>query len=187
MKINIRKAKTSDMPAIIENWLGLMDQNKAFNPEAFRRKPNHLEIYKRFLLKQIKGRISAVYVAEEIGTATSNSRGSVFHVAEGIGAATGNAGGSGKIIGHIMLEIKKIPPIYEIDREAYVDELFVKDGFRGKGIGTSLLKEAEAWARRKGLRQLGLLANVKNDRARKVYAKFGLGELMLKMAKEIKY
>ncbi len=165
----IRKAKESDMPAIIGNWISLMAQNYKFNPEANKHRREYVQVYERFLLKQIRGRISTVLVAEAASAAEGNPQ--------------EKAMGDGEIIGHIMLEIKKIPPVYEIEREGYVDELFVKEGFRGKKIGTMLLKEGESWARKKGMRQFGLMANVKNTRARQVYLKFGLADLTTKMIK----
>ncbi len=155
MEIRIRKAKPADIGQIIGNWKSLMEQNMGFNPKAFRHKKNYEEIYRRFLLKQVKGRVSTVFVAEK----------------------------EGRIIGHIMLEIKLMPPVYEIDREGFVDELFVKEGFRRQGVGTRLLEEGEKWARKKGMRQFSLHANARNSTARKAYKSFGLEDLTIKMSK----
>ncbi len=38
----------------------------------------------------------------------------------------------------------------------YVDLLFVDEKFRGRGIGKRLLQEAEAWAKKKGCRNINL-------------------------------
>ncbi|MFA5106566.1 MAG: GNAT family N-acetyltransferase [Candidatus Micrarchaeia archaeon] len=155
--IIIRKAVLGDMGQIINNWKCLMDLNSKYNPVANRRKANYVEIYRRFLKKQIKGRKSAIFVAVN----------------------------DGMIIGHLMMEIKRIPPVYEIDEEGFVDELFVQKEFRRLGIGTLLLEQGEKWARRKGMKQFSLHTNVKNAGARRAYAKFGLVEFMLKLIKPL--
>ena len=43
----------------------------------------------------------------------------------------------------------------------------------GRGLGRSLLEELEAWAQSKGLHRLELIVNYDNDRAIRLYQKFG--------------
>lgn len=154
-RANIRKAKTADIPVLLKNWISLMDFNKPFNPALFRRKPNALGIYKKYLTKQMRASKARVFVAELDDT----------------------------IVGHIMAEISDVPPVYRINKQVYVVELYVARAFRGKGIGTQLLQEAEKWARQGKVRQFSLTANMKNVRARALYSGFGLKELHVKMVK----
>jgi len=132
-----------------------MDQNKRFNRKILRLRPGGLAIYGKFLKKQMSSKKARVFVAEA----------------------------DGKVIGHLMVSVKKLPPVYTIDKEAYVDELFVKPAFRGKGVGAALLREAQKWAKNRGLRELSLTANVKNARAQEVYHEFGFRDLTVKLVK----
>ena len=153
MEFSIRTAQKADVPIIVEGWKELMRANLRYDPVAFATKRNAAATYRKFLLKKMKSRNARVFVAEF----------------------------GGKTVGYLIAGVEKLPPVYVIDREAYVLEIFVKRAFRGNGIGTKLLAAACAWGRKRGLRQLGLTVNIKNARARKVYANFGLKDLTLKM------
>ncbi len=61
----------------------------------------------------------------------------------------------------------------------YVDLIFVDQKYRGRGIGKRLLKEAEAWAKKKGCRNINL--NTITFQAPEFYRKMGyqvFGELV---------
>jgi len=153
----VRQASRKDIPQIVGNWKLLIKGTEAYFPKALRLKPNAAGIYRKYLAMQIGARKASVFVAEK----------------------------DGKIMGHAMVEMKPLPPVYVTDREAYVVELFVKKAWRSRGIGKLLLSKAESWGKRMGLRQLGLTSNVKNSRARRVYSSFGMKEIVVKMIKRI--
>lgn len=155
MRFSIRKATFSDANEIAVNWKEMMAFHYPYNPRANVLKKDARARYVRFLKKNMKSTKAAVFVA----------------IAEG------------KILGHAMVEKKKLPPIYELDTEAYVDELYIRKPYRGKGIGTRLLSECEEWARGMKCDYLGLSSHVKNKNAIGVYRDFGLFEHHFKMIK----
>ncbi len=53
----------------------------------------------------------------------------------------------------------------------------IRDGYRDAGIGTEMMKEADAQAKRLGLELLTLEVYASNSRARHVYEKVGYGEV----------
>lgn len=55
--------------------------------------------------------------------------------------------------------------------------LYVQEGFTGRGVGTALLRQAEALAARQGAARLWLTAWIGNTRARAFYARRGYREL----------
>lgn len=57
--------------------------------------------------------------------------------------------------------------------EAVVQALVVDDTMRGRGIGAVLMREAEAWAARRGLGATWLYTNITRDRARAFYERIG--------------
>jgi len=76
-----------------------------------------------------------------------------------------------KMVGFLLVQQKSAPPY-----ECFIPHRFalaVDEKHRGKGIGTSLLKEAEAWAIKRGLEyiELGVLAG--NFSAEGLYEKMG--------------
>lgn len=58
-------------------------------------------------------------------------------------------------------------------RDAFVDELFVAESFRGRGIGSEALRFVEQAARDLGIHALHLEVAHSNTRAQEVYRKFG--------------
>jgi ribosomal protein S18 acetylase RimI-like enzyme len=121
-------------------------------------KKDKLAIYAKFLSKQLRRRNAAVFVAE-------------------LGC---------NVVGHVMVQVNKLPPIYVHDKDAYVCEIVVDERHRGKGIGTMLLEEAEKWARKKGLHSISLFVHTGNEAAFAAYRKSGFKEHHLKMAKIVK-
>jgi ribosomal protein S18 acetylase RimI-like enzyme len=58
-------------------------------------------------------------------------------------------------------------------RDAFVDELFIRDEFRGRGIGKAALGRAEEVCRERGIRALHLEVERANERAQTLYRKSG--------------
>ena len=58
-------------------------------------------------------------------------------------------------------------------RDAFIDELFVKDEYRGRGLGTAAVAFAEGVCRERGVRALHLEVERKNARAQSVYRRAG--------------
>ena len=75
-------------------------------------------------------------------------------------------------------------------RDAFVDELFLRAGFRGRGYGKSALRFAEEACRAMGVRALHLEVERANATAREVYRRSGFREhdrhLMTKWIEEEK-
>lgn len=68
--------------------------------------------------------------------------------------------------------------IHFFDREAeddefYIDTLSVSKNFRGKGLGTDLIKGAEKISKERGYKKTSLNVDIENVRAYKLYSKLG--------------
>ena len=61
-------------------------------------------------------------------------------------------------------------------RDALIDELFVKDEFRGRGLGSAALRFAEGVCRERGIRALHLEVDRGNTRAQSVYSRAGFAD-----------
>jgi ribosomal protein S18 acetylase RimI-like enzyme len=58
-------------------------------------------------------------------------------------------------------------------RDAYLDELYISDDFRGKGIGASTMRFLEDYCRGQGIQAIHLEVARQNLRAQKLYRKAG--------------
>lgn len=157
MRFKIRKADKGDIPQIVENWKQLSHSHVRLRTKCYKMKVNAEKLYLKFLKKQMKSKKAAVLVAES----------------------------RGHIIGHIMIGIVRIPPVYKIDKQCGIYEIFVGRGFRKKGIGTALFRAAEEWAKRRKIKQVVLTVDVKNEDARDFYESWGYETYQLKMIKMI--
>lgn len=61
-------------------------------------------------------------------------------------------------------------------RDAFIDELFVKDEFRGRGLGSAALRHAEGLCRERGIRALHLEVERRNTVAQSVYRRAGFAD-----------
>lgn len=158
--MEIRKATGKDVPRIIEFWKSLIAcHRKNFwrGQELFRYKKNSVSLVRKYLTKLLRARNGRLFVADM----------------------------DGKIAGYAEVTIKKLPAIFVHDREAHIGIVFVEERYRRKGIGTRLLKEAERWAKDKGVFSLALTVFDKNKPALLAYKKFGFREHHMKMSKVI--
>lgn len=77
-------------------------------------------------------------------------------------------------------------PIFSLDTEAhddewYIDTLCVHPDFRGQGVGTFLLEQAEKIAKQSGAHKLSLNVEVQKERARLLYERLGFNRTELWM------
>lgn len=153
----IRRARPPDMPKIIRLWKALMHHHRRFGHGRgiFEYRKDAPALYGKFLARQLRRRNAAVFVAEA----------------------------GGRIVGHVMVESKKVPPVYVHSSEAYVDEIMVEKRWRRRGIGKSLLAKAAAWARGKKLYSIALNVHARNAEATAAYEKSGFAGHHIKMAK----
>ena len=71
------------------------------------------------------------------------------------------------------------------DRHAYIFLLYVNPEHRYRGIGSALMGWAEAWAKKRGDRQIGLQVFHKNQPALSLYQKLGYQTHSLWMVKPL--
>lgn len=152
----IRKATVKDIPRIVELWEKFFSEHDRLFTNAnpiFKTKNNVDSLYKKFVAKLIRADNAAIFLAQV----------------------------DDKLVGHLIVEITKLPPIYVHDKEAHVHEIYVEKDQRNKGIGSMLLRTANSWAKDKKIFSLGLTVNVRNKEAFSLYKEFGFNEHNLKI------
>lgn len=78
----------------------------------------------------------------------------------------------GKVVGLLHMFER---PALEKPREAVVQSLVVDAAQRTRGVGAALMRDAEAWARERGLASVALYTRVDREAARAFYERIGYG------------
>ncbi len=79
-----------------------------------------------------------------------------------------------EIVGYMTFNIKeKNNPSMRYRKQLQIEALCVDEKNRGKGIGTSLLKYAKEYGKENGCTDIYLTVNEENEKAIKLYEKFG--------------
>jgi ribosomal protein S18 acetylase RimI-like enzyme len=71
------------------------------------------------------------------------------------------------------------------DRQAYIFLLYVAPSHRRRGIGRALMEQAEAWARARGDRKIGLQVFATNAAATELYESLGYSVQSLTLEKRL--
>ena len=87
----------------------------------------------------------------------------------------------GEIVGILLCMLKSWKKYTILDRILYIDAIFVKKEFRGKGIGAKLIERAIKYAKERGAKAIILDVHSKNYRAVEFYKKIGFQDYYLKM------
>ncbi|MFW5963998.1 MAG: N-acetyltransferase family protein [Natronomonas sp.] len=87
-------------------------------------------------------------------------------------------------VGFVAVEFGE-HPTREKDGYASVTDLYIKEGFRGRGYGTRLLQRVEALAAAEGCAYLDVSAEWENDEARAFYENAGYEEKQVTYAKPL--
>ena len=92
-----------------------------------------------------------------------------------------------KIVGYIIIDIKEKNNNFMRYRKLLeIDTLCVDENYRGKGIGTKLLKFAQDLGRKNNCTDIYLTVNPENENAIKVYENFGMKVKNISYMVEIK-
>ncbi len=92
----------------------------------------------------------------------------------------------GLVVGEIKENYSNLDKtMYACPKQGYVDELVVRKGNRGLGIGQSLLNKIESCFKQEGCKYIQLGVFAYNENARKFYKKNGYEERMLNLIKKV--
>lgn len=88
-----------------------------------------------------------------------------------------------KIVGYIY--VKLIIDDTNIEKEAFINGLYVLEENRNNGIATSLIKEAKKWCIDNGAKYISLNVLFKNEQAISLYKKLNFEEFLVRMRTQI--
>jgi ribosomal protein S18 acetylase RimI-like enzyme len=161
--LTIRKAKRSDVPALLLLWRELFDHHTSFGHTDRKLSP---------LLQ--RGRETARRFAAWAGKNIGSKKG-VVYLAEV----------DGRPAGYVLAFIKPNPFNLRIKKLGYIDQLVVKKELRGQGISSALNRMAIEWFRSKRIRHLSLHVLEPNRVAQSIYRKWGFFPFVVEMRKNL--
>lgn len=91
-----------------------------------------------------------------------------------------------KPIGYIDISIKRNPSLYFIKKFGRIHYIYVKKSFRKKGVASELIKIADKWFKKKGVKDITLSVLFNNKKAYNIYKKRGYIDKSISMYKRLK-
>ncbi len=91
----------------------------------------------------------------------------------------------GEVVGYLIAQKQRKPPIYHHTRVAYLSDTFVRDGYRGKGILKSFLQELTTWCKQEDLTAIDVQLFQENKDAIDVYHRLGFRDYRVLLRHEV--
>ncbi len=158
MNIEIKKAEIKDISELTRLWKGMINYHQKLSKKDFQLKNNAETLIKNFFIKNIKSKDSIVLKA-------------IINK---------------KTIGYMMAQPKELPPIYKNNIIGYISDGYIERQFRHKGIMNKMIQEAAKFFKKKGLKELGLKAYLKNKKGIGSWSKIGFKKEAVDMYMPIK-
>ncbi|NTU74824.1 MAG: GNAT family N-acetyltransferase [Anaerolineaceae bacterium] len=158
-KVIIRPVVETDLDGLNELFNQIDRFHAAAHPERFREAPGGQARPREYFLELIHDLDAGFFVADQ----------------------------AGELQGFVHVIIQQTPDLSIIVPRlvAKVDNLGVREGQRGKGIGRTLMEHAEHWAKEKGAVDIELNVYEFNIHAQRLYQRMGYQVLSKRMGKRM--
>ena len=153
MAVNIRKAKLSDLSALVSMAIGLTTHECEFDPLLLPNPGKFKSDYVKYFRRHLKRKNSIALIAKSRGRAA----------------------------GYALLEVRKRPPFFRERRYLYIHDLFVPERYRRRGVGSALINETKKIAAERNTRVVELSAYAKNKDALRFYRSQGFRPSQVEM------
>lgn len=158
MSLQIEKCKENEVKDLVENlWIDLARERENDHKYNELAEKGLIENSIEYKQKIVNEGDSGIYVAKK----------------------------NGDLVGYILISVSERPPVFKIREKLSVRELFVKEGFRGEGIGKKLIKKAEDYAEKRDISFISLSVDLPNEDAYGFYRSLGFEQYRRKLAKDI--
>lgn len=144
MDVQIRKVKWGDLPALVELWLEFMQYHAEIDP-GYEMVDDAAERWVDYIRPKIEDDDWRILVA-----------------------VSGE-----QVVGYTAAVVQEYPPVFKSPQHGFVQEIAVRKAFRKSGIGTLLVREAEAWLRRKGVPEITVRIDERNPASKALFKSRG--------------
>jgi GNAT superfamily N-acetyltransferase len=91
----------------------------------------------------------------------------------------------GKLVGYLIANKQRRPPIYRHTRVAYLSDAFVTESHRGQGILHDFMTELRRWCEAEGITAIDVQLFDNNKEAQEVYRKLGFHDYRVVLRQEV--
>ena len=151
----IREGRIKDAESTLPVWDQLMEYHRKISAFDFEMVDDARDMWVQYFKRSVRSRIRKAIVAER----------------------------DGEIVGFLLGEIQKRPPVFVTTRQAYVNSISVLDRYRRQGVGTMMLNSFAEWAKERAMPYIMLSVAVENIDARHLYEKHGFYPMMVSQRK----
>jgi len=144
--MEIRTVSGADMPDLSDLWKEFMDFHADRNP-FYRRATDGHEVFMKWLRKESDQDDFLVLVAEE----------------------------QGHLIGYCIALVKENPPVFELRRYGFVQDMAVTAEWRRRGVARALFEAACEWFLDQGVGHIQLNVAASNATSQGYWRKMGFG------------
>jgi GNAT superfamily N-acetyltransferase len=160
--MRIRLATTKDLPEVVPHLKALWIMHGKNNPQFL-----NYDKMKQYTDARIKKYLNVCF---------DKSKKSYLLIAEE----------EGNVAGFLKIDIVEIQKFFIVNKVIYLDDIFVKEEFRGKGVAKLLQQEAEKIAKKKKIKMLKARIYAFNTPAQKMAQSMGLTPLYSEYFKPLK-
>ena len=153
--IVIRNGRLNDRLKALQVWHEFMDYHKSISAMDSETVDKAGEMWMQYFGRHVRSPIRKALIAEQ----------------------------DGEVIGFLLGEIQKRPPIFKTSHQAYIDSIGVVGRKRNQGIGGLMLDYFAKWAGEKGVPYIMLSVVVENTAAMRFYEKHGFKTMVLSQRK----
>ncbi|MFB6076142.1 MAG: N-acetyltransferase family protein [Candidatus Aenigmatarchaeota archaeon] len=147
--MEIRKATKDDVDEIVEKlWKPFMQHHQKID-EKFKTNEDAESIFKKYVIEGIEKEDFLILVAKEGKDSYKN------------------------LVGYLIASVTERAPVYIVKRVGMINDLFVKEDFRGRNLGEKLFKKAEEWLIEQNIKYIKIKVAVGNGLAQDFWNKKG--------------
>lgn len=154
-KLELREAKSKDLKEVAKLEIKLTKYERVFDKK----------------LKVWIERDNLLYIKHEV---LGKNKGKIFIALDG-----------NKVVGYCDGWVEKAPPEYVFDKIGYIEDCFVMENYRRRGVGGRLVKELLKWFKSRNVNYAKINVYSKNKGAHDVWESIGFKDTILSMRKVI--
>ncbi|MFA5021802.1 MAG: GNAT family N-acetyltransferase [Patescibacteria group bacterium] len=148
--VSIRKAKVKDLDLVSAMAVNLLKYHSQFDT-YYRPAKNAKGAYHKLFRSAIFSRRKILLVAEI----------------------------DSEIIGFVMALVRRKPPVFAIKDYGFITDIFIVNEYRNQGIAGLFLQELFKWFKKNRIKNIELLAHVKNDIGQKFWSKYKFKDFLV--------
>jgi GNAT superfamily N-acetyltransferase len=154
--LEIRDACTADLDEIVELWKEFMEFHRQLDP-FFTRAPDGHRQFRRFVADNLDNPDWLVLVAVE----------------------------ADRPVGYCMATVLEYPPVFELKRHGFVQDIAVTEVARRHGVGSGLFGRAEQWFRKRGITRIELNVAAANEVSQTFWRRLGFRDSIHRWARDL--